>query len=126
MCNYIEQSSDIVPAWLTEAPPLLLCTSCGGMGPRGCTDCEERIKMSPISDTKMLHASAVLSSMHQNSSMPVLILQNLLRDIETKYDENGNEYPGVYPYWSSISGYCIAKDFIRSLEESQEECSDLL
>ena len=107
-----------VPAWVTEVPPLTHCYSCGSVSPEGCTDCQEQVKMTPISDTEMLHASCALSSMYHRSSLPVLVLQGLLWDIDTKYDENGNEYPGVYPYWDSIAGYRTAKDFMRSLEES--------
>ena len=120
------QSTAQVPAWVSEVPPLDHCYACGGINPEGCTDCQEQAKMPPISDTKMLHASVVLSNIHCNSSLPVLVLQGLLWDIETKYDENGNEYPGVYPYWNSIAGYRTAKDFMRSLEESTEGCSVLL
>jgi hypothetical protein len=117
MCNYIEQSTDIVPAWLTEAPPLLLCTSCGGMGPRGCTDCEEDDSFgSPVSDASMEHASNVLSRICKKDHPTTYILQELIRDIESKHDDRGNIYPGIYPYWEYIASYNNAADYLKSLE----------
>lgn len=44
----------------------------------------------------------------------VLLLRELIRDIETKADENGNEYPGIYPYWNSIASYIKAKEFLET------------
>ena len=120
------QSTAQVPAWVSEVPPLDHCCSCGGISLEGCTDCQEQVKISQISDVEMQQASTILSYICRSSSLPVLALQGLLWDIDTKYDENGNEYPGIYPYWNSIAGYRIAKEFIRSLEESMEECSAVL
>ena len=44
----------------------------------------------------------------------VVLLRELIRDIETKVDENGNEYPGIYPYWNSIASYMKAKEFLET------------
>lgn len=120
MYNYIEQSPDIAPAWLMEAPPLLLCTSCGGMGPRGCTDCEEDddsgVFGGLVSDVSMEHASDVLSRLYKKDHPTTYILQELIRDIESKHDDRGNIYPGIYPYWEYIASYNKAADYLKSLE----------
>lgn len=119
MYNYIKQSPDIVPVWLTEAPPLLLCTSCGGTRPRGCTDCEgDDDSGGLVSDASMEHASNILSRISKREEHTTYILQELVRDIETQHDDRGNIYPGIYPYWEYIASYNNAADFLKSLERT--------
>ena len=122
MYNYIEQSPDTVPAWLMEAPLLLLCTSCGGTRPRGCTDCEgdnnSDVFNGFVSDVSMEHASNILSRLCKKEDPTTYILQELVRDIETQHDDRGNIYPGIYPYWEYIASYNNAAGFLKSLERT--------
>ena len=111
------QRADTVPAWISEVPPLLVCLSCQGDPEKSCTDCSASLPSNPISDEAIRAASNLLQRVVLTESEPVLLLQALIWDIETICDDYGNPYPGTYPYWESIPGYVIARDYLRQLDK---------
>lgn len=104
--------------WPPSTEPLtFFCYDC--LSPLVACSCLVRDKRSSLdlSDTHKLNertTQAITVAAENDPSTAVVLLRELIRDIETKADKNGKEYPGVYPHWNNIASYVKAKEFLET------------